>query len=210
MKQVPPEAGGRGTVFVISAPSGTGKTTLVSAVRARFPFLERSVSCTTRRPRAGEKNGRDYHFLTVEQFERHIADDHFFEWAEVYGNYYGTPKREIVDRIEAGRHVICSIDVQGALAVRSRLPDDSVLVFVVPPSVEELRSRITGRALDDPAAIERRLDEAKKEMRRYVHYDHIVVNDDVDRAAATLAAIIECALFASKRYRGPIIERILS
>jgi len=200
----------RGTVFVVSAPSGTGKTTLVKALRRRFPFLEQSISCTTRRPRAGEKNGRDYHFLSRDEFERRVGEGYFFEWAEVYGNYYGTPKRELLDRIEKGRHVVCSIDVQGALAVKRLVPQSAVLIFVIPPSLEELSRRITDRALDDPRVIERRLEEAKKEMRRYVHYDYIVVNDEIERAVAVLASIVEVTLYASRRYRGELVERMIS
>jgi len=210
MKQVPPGPGGRGKVFVISAPSGTGKTTLVKALRSRFPFLEQSVSCTTRKPRTGEKNGKDYYFITEEEFQRRVAEDYFFEWAEVYGHHYGTPKKEIVDRVTAGRHVVSLIDVQGALAVKTLLPDDAVLIFVIPPSIEALRARITGRALDDPAAIERRLEEAKRELRRYVHYDYVVVNDELEEAVSRITAVIEASIFASRRYHAARIEEMLS
>ncbi|HSA32650.1 MAG TPA: guanylate kinase [bacterium] len=199
----------RGTAFVISAPSGTGKTTLVTALRKRFPFLEQSVSCTTRPPRTGEKNGRDYLFLTEEAFKRRIAEGAFLEWAQVYGHYYGTPKDRLLERIETGHHVVCAIDVQGAVALKNLLPDEAVLIFVLPPSLEELRRRIRGRALDDEAVILRRLDEAKAEMRRYVHYDHIVVNDDLERAASLLSGIVATELYCSTRGNRELIERML-
>ncbi|HNT26904.1 MAG TPA: guanylate kinase [bacterium] len=199
----------RGSAFVISAPSGTGKTTLVTALRKRFPFLEQSVSCTTRPPRTGEKSGRDYLFLTEEEFRRRIDEGAFLEWAKVYGHYYGTPKDWLIDRIESGRQVVCAIDVQGAVAIKQLLPDDAVLIFVLPPSLEELRRRIKNRALDDEAAIERRLDEAKAEIRRYVHYDHIVVNDDLERAASLLSGIVATELYCSTRGNRELIERML-
>ncbi len=183
---------------------------MVTALRSRFPFLEQSVSCTTRKPRTGERNGKDYHFVTEEEFRRRVTEGYFFEWAEVYGYHYGTPKKEIVDRVMAGRHVVCSIDVQGALAVKTLLPDDAVLIFVIPPSIEALRERITNRALDDPSVIERRLDEAKRELRRYVHYDYVVVNDDLGEAVSHIAAIVEAHVFASRQYHAPRIEEMLS
>lgn len=202
--------GRRGMVFVISAPSGTGKTTLINAVRSRFPFLEQSVSCTTRRPRTGEKNGRDYFFLTDEEFRNRIDNGYFFEWAEVYGHRYGTPKEGIVQRVAAGNYVICSLDVQGALAVKDLLPDDAVLIFVLPPSIMALKQRLTGRALDDSAAIERRLEEARTEIRRYIHYDYVVVNDELEHAAALLGSILSAEIHCSKRWNADIIEKMIS
>ncbi|HOW51198.1 MAG TPA: guanylate kinase [bacterium] len=211
MKKTANAAGGRrGMVFVISAPSGTGKTTLVNAVRARFPFLEQSISCTTRRPRTGEKNGRDYFFLTDEEFRHRIDEGYFFEWAEVYGHLYGTPKEWIAQRVAAGKYIICSLDVQGALAVKDLLPDDAVLVFVLPPSIMALKQRLTGRALDDIAAIERRLEEARDEIRRYIHYDYVVVNDELEHAAALLGSILSSEIHCSKRWNADIIEKMLA
>ncbi len=204
-------AGGRrGMVFVISAPSGTGKTTLINAVRSRFPFLEQSISCTTRRPRTGEKNGRDYFFLTDEEFRNRIDNGYFFEWAEVYGHLYGTPKDWIAERVAAGKYVICSIDVQGALAVKDLLPDDAILVFVLPPSIMELKKRLTGRALDDTGVIERRLQEARDEIKRYIHYDYVVVNDELEHAAALLGSIVSTEIHCSKRWNADIIEKMIS
>lgn len=190
----------RGQLYVIAAPSGAGKTSLLQALMRRRPGVAFSVSCTTRKPRAGEQNGRDYHFLPREEFERLRAAGEFIEHAEVFGNLYGT-RRSVVDAaLEQGRDLILEIDWQGAAQVRERLPE-AVQIFILPPSRVELESRLRGRGSESEEAIARRLQESTLEMSHWADFDYVVVNRDFDQALAELEAIFAGRGEASRRDR---------
>ncbi len=185
---IPPPAP-RGTVFVLSAPSGAGKTSLVRALLERMPELQVSVSHTTRPKRRDEREGVNYHFVDAEQFERMRDRDEFLEYARVFGNYYGTSATWVAGQLAAGKDVILEIDWQGAAQIRARLPE-AVGIFILPPSLETLARRLEHRGQDDPEVIRRRLAEARLEMSHYSHYDYLVVNDDFDQALADLLAVV--------------------
>jgi guanylate kinase len=181
--------GRRGCLFVVSAPSGSGKTTLVSKLLASFSDLQFSVSYTTRAPRGTERDGVEYHFVTRERFQEKIGNGEFLEWAEVHGNLYGTSKPE-TERIRAGgRDILLDVDVQGAAQVRKAAPE-AVTMFVMPPSFQALEARLRGRKQDSPEVIEGRLAGARREMERYVDYHYVLVNDDVEKTAELLKAIV--------------------
>jgi guanylate kinase len=180
-----------GKIFVLSAPSGAGKTTLVKTIKERFPFLKESISCTTRTPRNGEQEGVDYFFLTRKAFQKQKTAGMFAEWAEVHGNYYGTPLEYIKGTIESGKNIICDVDYQGALNIRDKFPNEAVLIFVLPPSMEELESRLRKRATDDEEIVNKRLQNAKKEITHYKHYDFIITNNCVSQAVDLLSSIIK-------------------
>ena len=180
----------RGRLFVISAPSGAGKSTVLACVRRRIGGLAFSVSCTTRKPRAGEREGEDYIFLSRDEFTRMIDEGSFLEWAEVHGELYGTPRSFIEDAIAEGRDVILDIDVQGGMSTKAAYPE-AVTVFLLPPNMEELETRLSGRATDAPEQIRLRLENAAREMKFSELYEHRIVNDDVERACGALCSIIE-------------------
>ncbi len=178
-------------LLILSSPSGAGKTTLTRRLQAAFPELAFSVSHTTRPPRANEKDGTDYHFVDRPAFERLVAEDAFMEWAEVHGNLYGTSIAE-VDRARktAGcGGIIFDIDYQGARQIRAKVAD-VVGVFILPPSMDELLRRLRGRRSDSEEVVQRRFQVAKREIEHYALFDYVIVNDDVDRAADTLRAIV--------------------
>lgn len=179
----------RGTLFVISAPSGAGKTTLTRALLDADPGLRFSVSFTTRPPRSGELDGRDYFFVDRNRFEAMIAGGELLEHAEVFGNYYGTGRAQIERHTRAGHNVILDIDWQGARQVRARMPQ-SVLIFIMPPSLAELERRLRGRATDSEEVIRRRLSEAQADMTRWPEFDYVVINDAADAALVSLQAIV--------------------
>ncbi|PID39384.1 MAG: guanylate kinase [Proteobacteria bacterium] len=181
----------RGLLFVVSSPSGAGKTTLCRRLQAEFPNLAFSVSVTTRPPRSNEVDGVDYHFVRVERFEEMVQQGEFAEWAEVHGNRYGTAWSTIRENIEAGRDVLFDIDWQGATALRSNkeLRSDTVMVFVLPPSMDELARRLRSRGTDASDVVERRLAKAKDELTHYGEYHYLLFNDDVDHAYDDLRAI---------------------
>lgn len=176
-----------GIALVISAPSGAGKTTLIARLREEFPHFGYSISCTTRAPREGERDGVDYHFLSRARFEELREDGHFAEWAEVHGNLYGTPLAPVREMLRQGRDVLFDIDVQGARQLKQSL-DEAVFVFILPPSLAELERRLRGRGLDSEETIARRLRNARAELREATWYDYLVVNDDVDTACDQLRA----------------------
>jgi guanylate kinase len=184
----------RGSIIIISAPSGSGKSTLVKGVRASVPHLVFSVSHTTRPRREGEKNGREYFFVTPERFKRMIAARAFAEWAEVFGNLYGTTWKQIRAAQAAGQDVLLDIDVQGHQQVRRRLRE-AVSVFVLPPSNRELERRLRRRHSDTPEEITRRLKAARKEMLRWREYDYLVVNDHLEHATQALTWVVKAAGF---------------
>ena len=177
------------TLYVISAPSGAGKTSLVAGMLRNDHKLGVSVSHTTRSMREGEQNGVSYHFVSREEFEAMIAEGDFLEHADVFGNYYGTSQVWVREALTRGQDVILEIDWQGASQVRRLIPE-CVGIFIVPPSPEVLRERLVGRGTDSPEAVERRLAEAREECRHAVEFDFLVVNDDFDIALADLLAIV--------------------
>ena len=181
----------KGKVFVISSPSGGGKTTLVKRLVRRMPRLVRSVSVTTRIPRAGERRGNDYQFIPQAAFDRLRRSRQLLEWARVHGAWYGTPKQPVVEALAQGRRVILSIDVQGARKIRRLLGTQAVLIFLKPPSLRQLRTRLTRRSTDTPEAIRRRLAVAKRELACASWYDHAVVNDRLATAVARVQAILK-------------------
>lgn len=179
-----------GSLFIISGPSGAGKGTLVDRLVARVPRLWVSVSATTRAPRPGEVPGEDYIFLTPEEFQRHIDEGDFLEWAEVHGNRYGTLRSAVEEHLAEGVDVILEIDPQGASQVKEQIPE-SVLVFITAPSLSELERRIRHRGAETDEQVRTRLETAQKELLLVGTYDHVVQNDDVALATERLAGIVE-------------------
>lgn len=180
----------KGAVFIVSAPSGAGKTTLCNMAVDHFKAVSFSVSHTTRPPRDGEVDGRDYHFVGDDRFTKMVAAGEFLEHAEVHGNRYGTSKKEVDEALGRGEDVLLEIDVQGAEQIRDKV-DGGVFIFIVPPSKEECERRLTSRGKDSPEVIKERLGAAMDELRKVVDYDHIVINDDLDEAFSRFVALIE-------------------
>jgi len=180
----------RGHLFIISAPSGAGKTTLVKAVLQQFRDVLYSISYTTRKPRAEERDSVDYHFVSKQDFKKGIKKGRWAEWAEVYGNYYGTSAEFIEKSLSSGRDILLDIDVQGTLQILKHYPD-SVTIFILPPSMDDLRKRLEIRGSDSQAVIEKRLVNASKEMDQRELYHHIIVNDKLPAAIKELSAIFK-------------------
>jgi guanylate kinase len=176
-------------VFVITGPSGVGKGTLIRGLMERLPQLELSVSATTRAPRPGEQDGVDYHFLSREQFGRRVAEQDFVEHADYAGRSYGTLRSELENRVQAGVPVVLEIEVQGARQVRAAMPE-AVQVFIAPPSLSALRTRLIGRGTDDQQEVEQRLQVAEHELEAQPEFAHVVVNDRLDEALERLATIV--------------------
>ena len=179
-----------GFLFIISAPSGAGKSTVCRAVLDRFSDLVYSVSYTTRSPRSGEQNGVDYHFIVKEEFEKGIASGQWAEWAEVHDHYYGTSADFLDGELSLGRDILLDIDIQGTRQILQRFPD-AVTIFIVPPSLETLKSRLQSRGTDSPEVIAVRLKNAREEMAQKDLYRHIITNDRLTDAVAELIAIFE-------------------
>lgn len=179
----------RGQLIVLSGPSGVGKSTVIAELLGERKDIYFSVSFTTRNPRVGEADGVNYNFVSREEFERMIADDELLEYAQYVGNYYGTSLKVIQDKLAAGIDVLLDIEVQGAAKVRSKCPE-AVLIFIIPPSFEELSRRLHGRATDDEDVIAGRLQKAREEYRQIPNYDYLVVNDKVSTAAAEIISIL--------------------
>lgn len=198
----------RGILFVISSPSGGGKGTLIRRILTRLPRLGYSVSWTTRSPRQGEMNGRDYHFVSREDFIAARERGEFLEWAVVHGNFYGTSLKVVERELAAGRDIVLEIDVQGAESVR-RTGLESVSVFILPPSFEILRRRLTGRQSENAAALALRLQNSRAEVEHYREFDYVILNDDVERAATQLAAIVY-AERARRERQEQLVERVLA
>lgn len=190
-----------GTLYIVTAPSGAGKTTLVHAVLEREPGLALSVSYTTRPPRPGEVDGRDYRFVGKEEFLRLRDGGELLEWAEVHGNYYGTSRTWIETQLQQDRDVLLEIDWQGARQVRQMFPH-AVSIFILPPSLEALEARLRGRGTDSEATIARRLAAAREEMRHVEEFDYVIINDRLERAIDELTAVVRAA-----RLRLPVQKR---
>ncbi len=177
-------------VVVITGPSGVGKGTLIRSLLDRRPALQLAISATTRRPRPGERDGVDYHFLDPAEFDRLVAAGEFVEHAEYAGNRYGTLRRELDERAAAGAPVVLEIDLQGARQVRDALPE-AVQVFIAPPTFEVLRARLTARGTDHPEQVEKRLALARDELEAEPEFPHVIVNDDLDEAVAALIEVVQ-------------------
>jgi guanylate kinase len=176
-------------IFIISAPSGSGKSTLVERLLKTVPDLQFSVSYTTRAPRGNEENGKSYRFVSREEFEERLARDEFLEWAQVFGNYYGTHRSVLDQARAAGKDLVLDIDVQGARQLKLKIPE-AVSVFILAPSREVLEQRLRCRGEDREEVILRRLNEAADEIRKYKDYDYVLINRDLSEAEATLASIV--------------------
>lgn len=180
------------SIFVISGPSGVGKGTIIARMLGQTPDIWESVSATTRPPRQGEQEGISYFFMSKEGFESLIKQDGFIEYANVHGNYYGTPLAPVMEHIASGQKVILEIDVQGALQVKEKFPELR-LVFIAPPSLEELERRIRGRGSEDDSQISTRMKNARKELDLAKEYDVVIVNEDVDQSVKELISVIEAS-----------------
>ena len=181
-----------GNVFMVVAPSGAGKSSLVNALLARDPTLCLSVSCTTRAPRSGEIDGKDYRFVSKTQFESMRQQQQLLEWAEVHGNFYGTPRDKIDQAVAFGQDILLEIDWQGARQVKNLFPE-AIGVFILPPSIATLRERLTQRGQDDDAVIERRIEAASEEISHAPEFEYVIINQDFSIALIQLTQIIETA-----------------
>jgi len=188
---------------MVVAPSGVGKTSLTRRLVADHNDLHLSISATTREPRPGEHDGRDYHFVDHGKFQTMIQDDAFLEWAEVYGNHYGSPRGPIMEALDRGESVLFDIDFQGAMKVHKQAGADSVLVYILPPSLAEMSRRLHARSQDSEEVIHRRLARAKDEVAAWEQFDYVILNDDFDRAYSDLAHIYHAE--RQKRARNPWI-----
>lgn len=185
----------QGLLLVVSGPSGAGKGTICQILRDKLPDLGYSISVTTRQPRVGEVDGKSYFFKTVSQVKEMIAQGELLEYAEVYGNYYGTPRQYVMELLQSGHDVLLEIDIQGALQIKKRFPE-GVFVFIVPPSLDELSARIYKRGTDSEDVIKRRMASAASELTYAAEYDYIIVNDIAEKAANKVLTIME-----AERYR---------
>lgn len=188
----------RGILFVISAPSGAGKTTLCKQMLSTIPGLWHSISYTTRKPRTGETHGHEYFFVDEATFLEMKERHEFLEWARVHGNFYGTPRKALTDRMEQGLDVLLEIDVQGALQVKKKF-EDAVFIFILPPSMDVLRTRLETRGGDSPEEIQRRMQKAREEVWSYREYYYIVRNDDLARSLKELESILLAERIKTKR-----------
>ena len=198
----------RGTLFVVSSPSGGGKGTIIRHVLAVVENLSYSVSYTTRAPRQSEVDGREYFFVSRETFDEMVGEGEFLEWACVHGNYYGTSKEQILRETAAGADLILEVDVQGAASVRQLLMD-SVSIFILPPSYEVLRQRLIARGTDSPPELEVRLRNAPDELKQYSSFDYVIINDEIERASAQLASIIYAERARCMRQE-PLVREVIS
>ena len=192
----------RGLLLVLSSPSGAGKTTLSRRLLAADPNVIMSVSVTTRPPRPGEVDGKDYHFISQEEFARLRDRGELLEYAEVFGNFYGTPRRAVVEALQAGRDVLFDIDWQGTQQLAQAMEEDLVRIFILPPSAEELRDRLIGRAQDSASTVAKRMARAADEISHWPEYDYVIVNDNLDVASAEIEAIIRAERLRRRRRTG--------
>lgn len=194
----------RGLLFILSSPSGAGKTTISHMLLGADDAIELSVSATTRKPREGEIDGVDYHFVSDAKFEVMVEEDDFYEWAEVFGNRYGTPKGYIRRGLKEGRDFLFDIDWQGTQQLKQKDEQDVVTVFILPPSLEALRQRLEGRGTDSEDVIDRRMDRARAEISHWAEYDYVVINDDVDACFVKVREILHAERMKRTRQTGLI------
>ena len=192
----------RGLMMVLSSPSGAGKTTISRRLLDTDTEVELSVSVTTRAPRAGETNGRDYHFIDLIDFNLMVNRDQLLEYAKVFGNYYGTPRLPVEKTLAEGRDVLFDIDWQGTQQLAEKARDDLVSVFILPPSWSELERRLTGRAQDDPSEINRRMAKAADEMSHWAEYDYVIINRDLDSSVEAVKKILHSERLKRRRQTG--------
>ncbi|MCV6824356.1 MULTISPECIES: guanylate kinase [Halocynthiibacter] len=193
----------RGILIILSSPSGAGKSTLAKRLMAWDPSIQFSVSATTRKPREGEEHGREYYFHTREEFQEMVENDEMLEHAEVFGNFYGSPKKKVVEALDAGHDVLFDIDWQGGQQIRNSMQgDDVVSVFVLPPSIAELERRLRGRNQDSDEIIEGRMSRSRDEISHWAEYDFVLVNEDVDQAEAEVKAIVMAERLRRSRQTG--------
>jgi len=187
-----------GLLVVVCGPSGVGKGTIIDTIKEKNEKIRLSVSATTRSPRQGEIDGKNYFFKTTEEFKKMIQNDELIEWVEYCGNFYGTPKKYVEDCIKAGCDVIFEVEVEGAANIKMKYPEN-VSIFLLPPTLEELKERIVGRGTEKPEVIERRLERAKKELLFIDKFDYVIINDNVDEAAVELSSILVSEKLKVKR-----------
>ena len=197
----------RGLMMMIVAPSGVGKTSLTRRLVADHSDLHLSVSATTRSPRPGEREGRDYHFVDRGAFDAMIADDAFLEWAEVYEHRYGSPRAPIMASLERGESILFDIDYQGAMQIQAQAPDDAVTIYVLPPSIAEMSRRLHARSQDSDETIRKRIARAKDEVSLWETFDYVILNDDFDRAYSELAHIYHAERL--RRSRNPWVKTVV-
>lgn len=198
----PPLARRRGLLLVLSSPSGAGKTTLSRRLLASDDSITMSVSVTTRPPRPGEVDGTDYHFISIDQFERMRADGELLESAQVFDNFYGTPRRQVEEALAAGRDVLFDIDWQGTQQLGAEMKDDLVRIFVLPPSAADLEERLKTRAKDPPDVVANRMAKASGEISHWAEYDYVLINDDLDRCERAITEILHVERLKRKRQIG--------
>ena len=201
----------RGLLLVISSPSGAGKTSLSRRLIAEHPELSLSISCTTRAPRPGEQDGREYHFVTPDAFDAMVQRQAFLEYAHVHEHRYGTPRGPVETALAEGRDILFDIDWQGAMSIAAGMLSDVVRVFILPPSMAELGRRLHARAQDAEDVIERRLGRAAGEIRMWAEYDYVLVNEDIDASYADLVRIYQAERLKRSRnlWLGPFVESLL-
>ena len=194
----------RGLMFIMSSPSGAGKTTISRMLLEHDPHIRMSVSATTRPPRPGEVDGSDYHFVSRAEFDRMVEEEAFLEWAEVFGHCYGTPKAQVKAGLKDGQDYLFDIDWQGTQQLYQKLERDVVRVFLLPPSIDELRRRLTGRGTDSAGVIAGRMERARSEISHWDGYDYVVVNDDIEACFAKVTRILEAERMRRARQTGLI------
>ena len=189
----------RGLMFVLSSPSGAGKSTIAQYLLDKDDNLDLSVSVTTREKRSSEVGGVHYHFRTREQFEKMVEHDELLEWAEVHGNYYGTPRQFVEEKLKAGTDVLFDIDVQGTYQINEKMPDDVATIFILPPSIAEMKSRLKRRAEDSDEVILRRMKTAVSELEAWPNYEYLVVNEELEDALAEVKSILTAERMRQRR-----------
>lgn len=202
----------RGLLMMVVAPSGVGKTSLTRRLVADHSDLHLSISATTRDPRPGEHEGRDYHFVDRPAFDAMVADNAFLEWAEVYGNRYGSPRKPIMEALDRGESVLFDIDYQGAMSIHEQAPEDSVLVYILPPSLAEMSRRLHARSQDSEEVIAQRIARSKDEVGQWTTFDYVLLNEDFDKAYSDLAHIYHAERMRRARnlWIAPFVDELLS